>query len=94
MLFTEEFNLTYLPTFYLEYEYMLHASLHPSPAQISMTCGKVDKYPEDPEDLEELRNLTFKESKGARPVKNTLSDYLSSSYTKPLKLWKVNIGSE
>jgi hypothetical protein len=59
-----------------------------------MACSKVDKDPEDPEDLEELRHLTFKESTGTREVKDTLSGDTNSSYTQPLKLWKVNIESE
>jgi hypothetical protein len=57
-------------------------------------CSKVDKDPEDSEDLEELRHLTFKESPGTRIVKDTISNDVSKSYTKPLRLWKVNIGSE
>jgi hypothetical protein len=59
-----------------------------------MACSKVNTDPEDPEDLEDLRHLTFKESEGTRVVKDTISDDVSSSYTKPLKLWKINIGSE
>jgi CTP:phosphocholine cytidylyltransferase-like protein len=38
--------------------------------------------------------LSFKESKGSRVVKNTFPAESSSSYTEPLKLHKVNIGSE
>jgi hypothetical protein len=49
---------------------------------------------EDPDDLEELRHLTFQESEGSREVKDTISNDVSSSYTKPLKLWKVNIGTD
>jgi len=57
-------------------------------------CSKVDKDPEDSEDLEELIHLTFKESSGTSIVKDTISNDVSNSYTKPLRLWKVNIGSE
>jgi hypothetical protein len=59
-----------------------------------LACSKVDKDLGDPDDLEELRHLTFKESEGTRDVKDTISDGVSSSYTKPLKLQKVNIGTE
>ena len=59
-----------------------------------MACSKVDKDPNDPKDLEELRHLTFKESIGKIEVKDTLSGDTNSSYTQPLKLKKVNIGSE
>jgi hypothetical protein len=73
---------------------LLEYSFYPSPLRIPMACRKVDKDHEDPEDLEELRNLTFKESTGTREVKDTLSGDTRSSYAQPLNLQKVNIESE
>jgi hypothetical protein len=94
MLFTDEYKPKYPPTVCSEHEHLLHYSFYPSPTRVPMACSKVDKDPEDSEDLEELRHLTFKESTGTRIVKDHISDDVSSSYTKPMKLWKVNIGSE
>jgi hypothetical protein len=59
-----------------------------------MACSKVDKDLEDYEYLEEPRHLKFTESKGIRAVKDIIFDDISSLYTKPLKLHKVNIGRE
>jgi hypothetical protein len=56
-----------------------------------VVCLTIDKDPKDPDDPEEQRHLTFQESEGTREVKYTISDDVSSSYTKPLKLWKFNI---
>jgi CTP:phosphocholine cytidylyltransferase-like protein len=44
--------------------------------------------------LEDLRHLTFQESTGTREVKDTISGDTNTLYTQPLKLKKVNIGSE
>jgi hypothetical protein len=41
---------------------------------------------EDPDDLEELRHMTFQESEGSRGVKDTIPNDFHISYTKPLKL--------
>jgi hypothetical protein len=94
MLFSNEFKPKHPLTVCFEHEHLLEYSFYPSPVRIPMVCSKVDKDPEDPEDLEELRHLTFKESTGTREVKHTLSGDTNSSYTQPLKLWKVNIRSE
>jgi hypothetical protein len=63
-------------------------------ARLPVVCLTVDRNPEDLDDLEELRHLTFQESEGTREVKDTIPNDVSSSYTKPLKLWKVNIGTD
>jgi hypothetical protein len=94
MFFSNEFKPKVSTYIYSEHENLLEYIFYPSPTRIPMACSKVDKDPEDPEDLEELRHLTFKESAGTREVKDTLSGDTNSSYTQPLKLWKVNIGSE
>jgi hypothetical protein len=62
--------------------------------KIHMACSKVDNDPENSQDLEETRHLTFKESVETRVVKDTISNDVSSSYNKPLKILKVNIESE
>jgi hypothetical protein len=84
----------YPPVIYLAHEYLLQNSLYPSPTRIPMACSNIDKYSKDPKDIEELRHLTFKEYEGTKVVKDIIFDDVSSSYTKPLKLWKVNIRSE
>jgi hypothetical protein len=72
--------------------YLIPHSLYPSSTQLPMVYLIVNKYPEDPDDLEDLRHLTFSESEGSRGVKDTISNDVHSSYTKPLNLWKFNIG--
>jgi hypothetical protein len=94
MLFSNEFKPKSPLRVYSKHEHLLEYSFYLSPTIIPMACNKVDKDPEDPMDLEELRNLTFKESKGTRESKDTLSGATKNSYTQPLKLWKVNIWSE
>jgi hypothetical protein len=43
----------------------------------------VERDPEELEDLEEIMHPTFQESEGTREVKDTISEVVSSSYTKP-----------
>jgi hypothetical protein len=59
-----------------------------------MACSKVNTYLKDPNDLEDLKHLRFKEYEGTRVVKDTNSDDVNSSYSKPQNLRKINIGSE
>ena len=59
-----------------------------------MPCSYVEMDRKEPEDREDLMHMTFKEFEGTRVVKDTISDDFSSSYTKSMKLWKINIGSE
>jgi hypothetical protein len=91
MLFSNEFKPKHPLTVFSEHEHFLEYSLYPSPVRIPMACSKVDKDPGDPEELEELRHLTFQESTGTREVKDTISGDINNSYTQPLKLQKVNI---
>jgi len=90
MLFTNEFKPILCP----EHEDLLQFGFYPSPARIPMACIKVENDPQDPEDLEGLRHLTFKESAIIREVRDTPSGNSSGSYTHPMKLWKMNIGSQ
>jgi hypothetical protein len=94
MLFSIEVKPKYPLTIFSEHEHFIEYSLYPSPMRIPMACSKVDKDPEDPKDLEELRHLTFQESTRTREVKDTISGDINNSYTQPLRLQKVNIGSE
>jgi hypothetical protein len=48
---------------------------------------------ENLDDLEELRNLAIKGTKGSREIQNTIPSQTDSSYIHPLKLRKVNIGT-
>jgi hypothetical protein len=48
---------------------------------------------ESPYDLEELRNLSIKETKGKREIQNIIPSQTNGSYNHPLKLHKVNIGT-
>jgi hypothetical protein len=59
-----------------------------------MACSKVNIDPKYVDDLEDIRNLNFKESEGTKAIKHTILDDVSRFYTKPLKLWKINIGIE
>ena len=59
----------------------------------SIECYKIEKHLESPDDLEELRNLAIKETKGNREIQNIIPSRTDSSYNHPLKLCKVNIGT-
>jgi hypothetical protein len=48
---------------------------------------------ENPDDLEELRNLAIKETEGRREIHNIIPSQTYGSYNYPLKLCKVNIGT-
>jgi hypothetical protein len=39
-----------------------------------MTCSKIDEDPRDPEGLEDISHLTFKESEGTRVMHDTRLD--------------------
>jgi hypothetical protein len=56
-------------------------------------CYKIERDLESPYDLEELRNLTIKETKGNREIQNIMPRQTDGSYNHPLKLCKVNIGT-
>jgi hypothetical protein len=94
MLFSTELMPKYPLTVCSKHEHLPEYNLYPSNIRIPMVCTKIDEDWGDPEELEELRHLTFQESIGTREFKDTILGDISSSYTQPLKLWKVNIGSE
>ena len=54
-----------------------------------MTCYNLSR---EPEDDDELRNVNILESEGSRDV--VAPDILTDSMSQPLKIRKVNIGSE
>ena len=62
--------------------------------RVYMDFSKVDKDHKYPKDLEELRHLTFQEYTVTREVKDTILGDINISCTQPLRLRKVNIGSE
>jgi hypothetical protein len=64
ILFIDEIKPTHLAIVCPKHEYILHYILYPSLARTPMACSKVDRDHEDPNDLEELRHLKFKESEG------------------------------
>jgi hypothetical protein len=92
IIFVDEVKTIHPPTVYFEHEYLIHHILYPSFSRLHAICLTIERDPEDLDNLEELRHLTFQESKGTREVKDIIIEVVSSSYTKPLKLWKVNIG--
>jgi len=49
-------------------------------------CYKIKKDLENPNDLEELRNLSINETEGRREIKNTIPSQTDSSYNHPLNL--------
>jgi hypothetical protein len=57
-------------------------------------CYQISKDSEILEELEELRNLAIKETKGSRDIQNTIPSQTDSSYNHPLKLKRLNIGTE
>jgi hypothetical protein len=72
--------------------HLLHHNIYPSPTLLPLVYLTVDRNLEDLIDIEELRHMMFQVSKGTREVKDIIQDDFSSSYTKPLQLWEVNIG--
>jgi hypothetical protein len=94
ILFADEVKPIHPPIVCPKHEYLLHHSLYPFFAWLPMLCLTVERDPKDPDDLEELRHLAFQESEGSRGVKDTILNDVQSFYTKPLKLRKVNIGTD
>ena len=56
-----------------------------------VSCGKI-KWVLDEDDLNELRHLTFKETKGEQSVED--GPITNGRKLIPLKLWKYNIGTD
>lgn len=57
-------------------------------------CYQIRKASYSLDELEELRNLEIKETKGNREIQNTIPSHIDSSYNHPLKLQMINIGTE
>jgi hypothetical protein len=77
---------------------MLWSSFHPYletknhvVVPLPIYYSKVDTTADDPEDLEDLRHLSFKEYEGTRTVQDTISLEAIRSYTNLMKFHKVNI---
>jgi hypothetical protein len=67
----------------------IHLNLNKRPIE----CYNIEKDFESPYDLEELRNLSIKETEGNREIHNIIPTQADGSYNQPLKLCKVNIGT-
>jgi hypothetical protein len=65
---------------------VLQSNLHLDMDKTPIECYKIEKDLENPDDLEELRNLAIKETKGSREIQNMLPSQTDSSYNHPLKL--------
>jgi hypothetical protein len=72
---------------------VLQSNLHLDTEKTPIEFYKIEKDVENLDDLEELRNLSIKETKGSREIHNTIPSQDDSSYNHPLKLRKVNIGT-
>jgi hypothetical protein len=71
----------------------LQTNLHLNSTKNPIECYNISKDSESLDDVEELRNLAIKETKGNREIQNTIPSQIDSSYNHPLKLRKVNIGT-
>jgi hypothetical protein len=71
----------------------LQTNIHLKLEKRPIECYKIENDLETPYDLEELRNLSIKETKGNREIQNILPSQTDASYNHPLKLRKVNIGT-
>jgi hypothetical protein len=71
----------------------LQSNLHLNLDKRPIEFYKIEKELEIPDDLEELRNLSIKESKGRKEIQNIIPIQTDGSYNYPLKLCKVNIGT-
>ena len=70
---------------------VLQSNLQLNIDKTPIECYNIEKDLESPNDLEELRNLAIKETKGNREIQNIIPSRTDSSYNHPLKLCKVNI---
>jgi hypothetical protein len=65
---------------------VLQSNLQLNIDKTPIECYNIEKDLENPDDLEELRNLSIKETKGNREIYNTIPNQTNSSYNYPLKL--------
>jgi len=93
MFFTNIFKKRSSLVICVDHVHLLQSSLDIETDKISIPCCKFDKDLEKPNDLEDLRNLTIKETKGSREIQDIVPSHTCSSYNHPLRLNKVNIGS-
>jgi hypothetical protein len=83
-------NFVVCPKHTQELQTKLHLPLTEKPIE----CYQISKDSESLDELEELRNLAIKETEGNREIQNTIPSQTDSSYNHPLKLCKLNIGTE
>jgi hypothetical protein len=94
MLFTDICKQRSSPVVCSDHVHFLQSNRGHNPIRIPLACCKIDKGLEESNELEELRNLNIKETEGTREIQDTIPSHTCSSYNHPLKLQKVNIGSE
>jgi hypothetical protein len=73
---------------------LVQSDLGHNPIRRPLVCCKTNKGLEESNELEDLRNLNIKETEGTIYIQDTIPSHTCSSYNHPLKLHKVNIGSE
>jgi hypothetical protein len=86
MIFTDICKHKSSPIVYAYHVQFLQSSMSHESDKIHVACCKTDKDLEKTNDLEELRNLTIKETKGNRDIQDTIPSHTCSSYNHPLKL--------
>jgi len=79
---------------YYYHVHLLQSNRDHNPIRIPLAYCKIDKGPEESNEVEELRNFNIKEIVGIREIQDTIPSHISSTYTHSMKLQKVNIGSE
>jgi hypothetical protein len=94
MLFTDICKQRSSPVVCFDHAHLIQPNLGPNPIEIPLACSKIYKGLEESNELEEIRNLNIKETKGTREIHENIPWHTYSSYNYPLKLRKVNIGSE
>jgi hypothetical protein len=72
MLFTDVCKRKSVPVVCSNHSQVLQSNLHLDTNKTPIECHKIEKDLENPDDLEELRNLSIKETEGSREIQNTL----------------------
>jgi hypothetical protein len=73
--FTDIFKQRSIPVVCVDHVQLLQSILSHEFDNIPVACCKVDKVMEKPDDLEKLRNLTIKETKGSRVIYNIIPSH-------------------
>jgi hypothetical protein len=94
MLFTDDYESKPSPVVCSDHTHLLQSNRDHNPIRILVAYCKLDKDLEEPNEVEELRKLNIKETVGTREIHDTTPSHRSITYTHPLKLHKVNIGSK